>query len=85
MKVAGVVPALPSVIAAGGGAIDTTGRSSLVMVPTPVSSPIVALPGVDSSRERPSFGSTAVSPATSTVTVLAVSPAANVSEPDDAV
>jgi hypothetical protein len=54
----------------------------LTIVPTPVESAIVALPlAFDRFRLNVSLGSLWVSPLTCTVTVLAVSPAANVSVP----
>ena len=56
-----------------------------MIVPTPVvlAESSVALLGLPSVTRTVSFGSSAVSPVTFTVTVLLVSPAANVSIPDD--
>ena len=55
--------------------------SSLTMVPVACPLAIVAPVGDDSDRENVSLVSTRVSPRMSTLTVLAVSPAAKVSVP----
>ena len=77
------VPLSPS--ATLGELIESTGSSSLVIVPVPSSSatpPVsVAFEGEDSRSTTVSCRSRTVSPVTATVTVFAVSPAANVSVP----
>ncbi|GJE61127.1 hypothetical protein MPOCJGCO_3248 [Methylobacterium trifolii] len=64
-------------VGGGGGA-----TSSFWIVPVAVAVVIVPKFGPDRVTEKPSFGSTAVSPATSTVTVWLVTPWAKVSVPD---
>src|SRR5262249_20712812 len=55
------------------------GASSLTIVPTACPSAIVALTGPDRFTTNVSFASTTASPINWTITVLAVSPGANVS------
>ena len=73
MKTNGVVPASPSL--ALKSLIEIAGRaSSLRMVPTPWPSAIVPRRALDRLTKNVSSGSKVVSPLTSTVTVLLVSP-----------
>ena len=72
-------PAASSPIAASPGAATSPVESSLTMVPVPWATATVALTGLARLTKKVSFGSTVVSPLTVTATVLAVSPAANVS------
>ena len=85
VKVAGVVPALPSVtdtsltviVGSTGGGVE----SSLRIVPWPCPSAIVALVGPLRLTKNVSSGSTAVSPTTGTLTVPLVWPAGMVRSP----
>src|SRR4051794_16408123 len=87
VKVKGVVvPAAPSALLALAAAIDNCAPvmvvSSLVMVPVALAVPRVApVEGLESLTVKPSFGSTVLSPATLTVMVLLVSPAAKLTLP----
>ena len=85
VKVKAVLPLLPSFRLALAAAIDSDGPaavSSLRMVPVAVAVPM-AVPalGFDRVSVKPSVDSTAVSPATLTVMVLLVSPAAKLTVP----
>ena len=78
----------PSPSATARSAMDTAGgvdgavsTSSLTMVATPTPSPMTALTGAERFRVNCSSSSTMVSPVTATLTVLTVSPAANVRVP----
>ena len=85
VKVKAVLPLLPSFRLALAAAIDSDGPaavSSLRMVPVAVAVPmVVPALGLDSVSVKPSVDSTAVSPATLTVMVLLVSPAAKLTVP----
>ena len=72
-------PLSPSVTL--GDEIDSPEPSSLVIVPVPVAEAIEALEAPLSCTSTVSADSWSVSPLTATVTVFAVSPAANVSVP----
>ncbi len=81
VKVNGVLPELPSNLTASVAAICSA-VSSLAIVPEAVAVVIVAPPeALDSVTEKPSSDSTAASPLTLTVIVLAVSPEAKLTAP----
>jgi hypothetical protein len=77
-KVNSVAPELPSAFEALRALMDTLGKSSLRMVPLAVPVPMAALFTGLRVTVKVSSGSTVVSPLTSTVMVLLVSPAAKV-------
>ncbi len=80
VNVATVVPASPS--ASDTSLTETAGgTSSLVMVPTPCASAIVALVGALRSTVKVSGASNFASPFTRTTTCCAVVPGANVTVP----
>ena len=81
MKVAGVVPELPSVTVAS-VIVIVGGASSSLMVTMPVPSSMVALVGVESVTERVSLGSSARSPTMVTGTTRLVANGAKVIVPD---
>ena len=83
MKTALVVPVLPSVTVAL--PIESTGPSSLRMVPVPWLSLSVALVGEVRLTTKVSLGSTTVSPRTGTAMVRVIWPGAKVSVPETAV
>ncbi len=83
MKVASRVPLWPSTTVTS--LIDRLGRiaeSSFVIVPVAVARAIVAPDAPDRLTRNVSFGSTVVSPFTTTAIVFDVWPAVNVSVPD---
>ena len=81
MNVNGVVPVLPSGVLTL--LIDRVGAvSSLLIVPRPLPSLIVALVGPDRSTVKVSFASNTASLQTVTVIVVVVEPAAMVAVPD---
>ncbi len=84
VKVAVDVPLSPSAIF-GRSLIDSVGvggaASSLVIVPRPCASEMVALVGLVRLTKKDSVGSNVASPLTKTVTGFAVSPGLNVKVP----
>ena len=82
VKVNGVLPLLPSANDALSGLIASAVGSSLRMVPMADAVVIAAPVGADSVTVNCSFGSTVVSPATLTVMVLLVCPAAKLTVPE---
>ncbi len=81
VNVNGVLPEFPSPLAASAAAIARS-VSSFRMVPPADGLVICASPDAfDSVTEKPSSGSTAVSPLTFTVMVLLISPAAKLTVP----
>ena len=84
VKVRSAEPLSPSVTL--GASIESEGSSSssvIVPVPLPAVADTVAFVGLLRATTTVSSGSSVVSPVTDTVTVLLVSPAANVSVPED--
>ena len=82
VKVKGVAPMSPSALSALVAAMASE-VSSLRMTPVAEAVPMIApVLGFDSVTEKDSLDSTAVSPATSTVTTLELSPAAKFTTPE---
>ena len=81
VNVTAAVPELPSTTDTLTGLIDTTGRSSLVIVTVDVAAPNVAPEAADSVTVNVSSASIVASPATETFTCWEVCPAVNVTVP----
>ena len=85
VNVTAAVPELPSTTDTLTGLIDTTGRSSLVIVTVDTAAPNVAPEAADSVTVNVSSASTVVSPSSVTLTCWEVCPAVNVTVPEAAV